>query len=144
MTNHTAFAAATLLGLALTGCAGTAQASQGGSSDGAGQSAASSTASATTSATVVGRFRIVGGPYPGINRATSGHIQIRANTAKGKIVDTAAAPNGRFSASLRAGKYVFIGRANGMGTGGQGCTTGQAVTLRAGATTKITVQCDVP
>jgi hypothetical protein len=139
MTTHRTIAAA-LLGLALTGCAGTAQASQNGHSAGAN----TSTTTAATTATVVGRFRIVGGPYPGINRATSGHIQIRANTAKGKIVDTVAAPNGRFSASLPAGTYVFVGRANGMGTGGQGCTTGQAIALRAGATAKITVRCDVP
>jgi hypothetical protein len=141
MRNHTAIAAA-LLGLALTGCAGTARASQGNSKAGGGGSTATNIP--RTTATVVGRFRIVGGPYPGINRATSGHIQIRANTANGKIVDTATATSGRFSASLPAGTYVFVGRANGMGSGDQGCTTDQPVSLRADQTKKITVQCDVP
>ena len=82
---------------------------------------ASNTASAITTGgptnattTIVGTFRIQGGPYPGINRPLNGPIEIRANTATGRIVARTTAEHGKFpgepsARSLRGGRPELAG-----------------------------------
>ena len=93
-------------------------------------------------ATIAGRFRIVGGPAPGINRPLSGRIEVHAGTATGKVVAvTSTTSSGVFSVSVPAGRYVLVGL-TGHSTGAA-CTSGLPTPV-AGQTARATVQCDVP
>jgi hypothetical protein len=93
--------------------------------------------------TIAGRFRIVGGPAPGIDRPLSGRIDVHAGAATGKVVAvTSTTSSGAFSVSVSAGRYVLVGL-TGHSTGAS-CTSGLPTTVAAGQTARAIVQCDVP
>jgi hypothetical protein len=92
--------------------------------------------------TIVGTFRIQGGPYPGINRPLSGKIEIHAGSESGRVVATTTAKAGHFIVTVPAGQYVAVGR---TGSGSSLlCTSGEAKTVHATKTVHIAVECDVP
>jgi hypothetical protein len=93
---------------------------------------------------VIGRFRIVGGPYPGENRPLDGVIEVHRGSTTGALVERVPTSHGRFDVSLATGRYVFVGRSAGLTSGGQGCTTGRAIHVTKGQAVHVTVQCDVP
>lgn len=90
--------------------------------------------------TIVGTFRIEGGPAPGINRPLSGQITIHAGSATGRIVGTATAVSGHFHSTVAPGRYVLVGTTNHV-TGAL-CTAD--TTALAGHTAHVGVRCDVP
>jgi hypothetical protein len=114
------------LGLCLVGCGSSSTPGNGNG--------------ATPTATIVGAFRIEGGPAPGINRPLDGQITIHAGTTTGHVVATVTAVSGHFRATVPPGRYVAVGKSD--GESGIPCT-GSATAL-AGHTSHVTVTCDVP
>jgi hypothetical protein len=120
---------AAALALCLAGCATTAAASDHGST-------------ASSQATIVGTFRIIGGPYPGINRPLSGVIKIHVGSESGRVVAVTTAKAGHFTVAVPPGQYVAVGT-----SGSQSsliCTSGEAKTVHAQKTSRFAVSCDVP
>jgi hypothetical protein len=92
--------------------------------------------------TIVGTFRIQGGPYPGINRPLSGRIEIHLGSESGRVVATTTAKAGHFTVAVPTGRYVAVGR---TGSGSSLlCSSGEAKTVHATKTVNVAVYCDVP
>jgi hypothetical protein len=131
------------------GCAHATSAVGPGSS--AHESSATTSGSAQTVATpshakaaVAGRFRIVGGPYPGINHPLSGTIEVHVRSLRGPVAARVKAVDGTFAVRLAPGAYVFAGKSGQLTGDGPGCSSDRPVSIRSGRTNLITVQCDVP
>jgi hypothetical protein len=91
---------------------------------------------------IIGTFRIQGGPYPGINRPLSGTIEIHVGSETGQVVATTTAKAGHFTVAVPAGRYVAVGR---TGSGSSLlCTSGEAKAVHATKTVHLAVYCDVP
>jgi hypothetical protein len=69
-----------------------------------------STTRAAAVAEVIGEFRMVGGPAPGIDQPLAGRIEARRETNDGEIVATTqSGEDGAFRIELPPGTYAFVG-----------------------------------
>ena len=98
-------------------------------------------------ATVVGSFRIVGGPRPGESIPARGGIafvrQQRVYSLVVEIVNVGA--TGRFIAHLPPGTWVVTGTTPQIRPTGSGaCAAAMPIEVRADTRTSVIVQCDIP
>jgi hypothetical protein len=119
------------IGLCLAGCSSSSAPATGNNGGGT---------SVAPTATIIGTFRIQGGPAPGINRPLDGKITIHANSQTGQVVGSVIASKGRFRTTIAPGRYVFVGMSSRVG--GVGCTA--SATALGGQTVHVNVRCDVP
>jgi hypothetical protein len=99
--------------------------------------------------TIVGAFRIVGGPMQlngsTPNRPLRGTMAAHLHTANGKVVATTVVPpSGRFSLDIAPGRYLLIGSTPQVHGRGPGCPASHPMTVAAGQTVRLHVDCDVP
>jgi hypothetical protein len=103
---------------------------------------APSSRSQASDGTIIGSFRIVGGPSPGINNPLSGTIEIHLMSATGRVIATTTAVSGHFRVAVPPGDYVATGTS--ARQSGVPCTSDSRTDVRAKATAHLTVSCDVP
>jgi hypothetical protein len=90
---------------------------------------------------LTGRFREVGGPYPGIDHALAGLVEVHDQTATGPVVGYATSTDGRFTIAVPPGRYVLVGTSPSVV--GARCSSAGAITVRVGATSHGLVLCQL-
>lgn len=94
-------------------------------------------------ANVLGTFRMVGGPAPGISRPLSGTIAIHKNNRNGRIVKTVhAAGRGMFATFLPTGRYWLVGTSPQFDGSRRGCPTVHPVSVATSQPVVVRVVCE--
>lgn len=95
--------------------------------------------------TIVGSFRMVGGPAPGTSRPLHGGITVHVGSATGTVVGkVVVGPSGWFSVNvLPDRRYILVGKSPQMSGRPAGCPAFHPVTVSPGDTVHVRVVCEV-
>jgi hypothetical protein len=102
--------------------------------------------------TVIGQYRLTGGPAPGVNRALQGTIWAYAGSIELSELDQAMAvahvrtdASGNFTMSLKPGSYSLVGAQGSSGSvNADSCGAPVLVSITASTQTTGNLVCSVP
>lgn len=102
--------------------------------------------------TIVGQYRLTGGPAPGLNQPVTGTIWVYPGVVElsglpqaKPITQAQAGADGDFSVSLKPGTFSLIGSGQSTSlTATSGCGGPVLVDVKASSRTNINVVCSVP
>jgi hypothetical protein len=104
------------------------------------------TIGASKAGTVVGTFRLIGGPPPGESIPARGTV-IFAPVAKGQAtsVRVTVSATGRFIAHIPTGTWTVTASSPQFNSNERGaCDAVHPITVKTGKSTHVAVRCDVP
>jgi hypothetical protein len=127
--------------LLVPGCSHGSHAAQHQSTSSVSEPANSTTVGAPELAVVTGTLRMVGGPFPGEDRAVSGNVT--ATDSSGQRF-SAVARDGNFAMELPAGVYNIVGHSPDFGYGKYDCPAGGPVAVANGPVTEADVPTTKP